>query len=586
MEELSSLAGTWDGEKRNVSKHASGLPQLPVDKKIPPRGWKCDQCDLRDNLWLNLTDGSILCGRKFFDGSGGNNHALDHYKEVKHPLAVKLGTITTSSADVYSYDEDDMVEDPFLEQHLKHFGINIAQLEKSEKSMLELEIEMNQKIGEWSIITESDAQLVPLFGPGYTGLFNLGNSCYLNSVIQVLFTIPEFQNRFYPPNAIFANSPADPAQDFNTQMAKLANGLLSGLYSKEPVTGPKQQEGIKPNMFKNLVGKGHPEFSTKRQQDAQEFFLHLINMVDRNSRLSGGDNPTQSLSFQVEERTECVSSHKVNYTTRTEYLLPLPVPLDKATNLKEYTEFEERRKLLEIAGERVEAKDIVRARIPLETCIDAFAADDIVEDFFSTAINGKTIAKKSSRLKTFPDFLMLQLKKFTLGDDWSPKKLDIAVDVPDLLDLARIRGNGLQPGEESLPEQQSRDNEDSGSGNSSSTTSSITFDASVLSQLTDMGFSIDACKRALYSTQNTGAEAAVGWLFEHNSDQDFNDPFTLDQPSASGQSSTGFVPSPDGIEMLKAMGLSEEHAKRGLQETVGLFMRLHFPCTGLRSRCT
>lgn len=32
--------------------------------------------------------------------------------------------------DVFSYDEDDMVEDPNLAQHLAHFGINIAQMEK------------------------------------------------------------------------------------------------------------------------------------------------------------------------------------------------------------------------------------------------------------------------------------------------------------------------------------------------------------------------------------------------------------------------------------------------------------------------
>lgn len=33
-------------------------------------------------------------------------------------------------------------------------------------------------------------------------------------------------------------------------------------------------------MFKALVGRGHPEFSTNRQQDAQEFLLHFINMVE------------------------------------------------------------------------------------------------------------------------------------------------------------------------------------------------------------------------------------------------------------------------------------------------------------------
>lgn len=32
--------------------------------------------------------------------------------------------------DVFSYDEDDMVEDPYLNKHLAHFGINIAAMQK------------------------------------------------------------------------------------------------------------------------------------------------------------------------------------------------------------------------------------------------------------------------------------------------------------------------------------------------------------------------------------------------------------------------------------------------------------------------
>ena len=39
---------------------------------------------------MNLTDGSIHCGRRNFDGSGGNNHAVDHYEETKYPLVTKL----------------------------------------------------------------------------------------------------------------------------------------------------------------------------------------------------------------------------------------------------------------------------------------------------------------------------------------------------------------------------------------------------------------------------------------------------------------------------------------------------------------
>jgi ubiquitin carboxyl-terminal hydrolase 5/13 len=54
---------------------------------------------------LNLTDGSILCGKWFFDSSGGNGHALEHYRDMGYPLAVKLGTITPDGAGEWTFAE-------------------------------------------------------------------------------------------------------------------------------------------------------------------------------------------------------------------------------------------------------------------------------------------------------------------------------------------------------------------------------------------------------------------------------------------------------------------------------------------------
>lgn len=108
--------------------------------------------------------------------------------------------------------------------------------------MTELEIDMNMRIGEWSIIQESGRELVPCYGPGYTGLVNLGNSCYLNSVMQVMFSLPEFKARlvclflslvaysstfffsfcvsryFDTREGIFQGAPANPTNDFEVQM--------------------------------------------------------------------------------------------------------------------------------------------------------------------------------------------------------------------------------------------------------------------------------------------------------------------------------------------------------------------------------
>ena len=58
--------------------------------------------------------------------------------------------------------------------------------------MVELEIDANQKIMEWDVIQEAGSKLEPIYGSSYTGIHNLGNSCYMNSVMQVLFSIPDF----------------------------------------------------------------------------------------------------------------------------------------------------------------------------------------------------------------------------------------------------------------------------------------------------------------------------------------------------------------------------------------------------------
>jgi ubiquitin carboxyl-terminal hydrolase 5/13 len=93
-ERKEQLAAWIAADKKQVSAYAMSLPQIDNGVVIPPSRWKCAKCDKKDNLWLNLTDGMILCGRKNWDGTGGNNHAIEHYKETSYPLAVKLGTIT------------------------------------------------------------------------------------------------------------------------------------------------------------------------------------------------------------------------------------------------------------------------------------------------------------------------------------------------------------------------------------------------------------------------------------------------------------------------------------------------------------
>ncbi|CAN0471080.1 unnamed protein product, partial [Hapterophycus canaliculatus] len=65
-------------------------------------------------------------------------------------------------------------------------------------------------------------------------------------------------------------------------MSKVASALLSGKYSSplpastgESTTGTPTEDDdlvvVAPRMFKHLVGQGHAEFSSGRQQDAAEY---------------------------------------------------------------------------------------------------------------------------------------------------------------------------------------------------------------------------------------------------------------------------------------------------------------------------
>uniref|UniRef100_UPI003AAA7D75 ubiquitin carboxyl-terminal hydrolase 5 isoform X6 n=1 Tax=Centroberyx gerrardi TaxID=166262 RepID=UPI003AAA7D75 len=563
----------WDGEVRQESRHAVDLKQLDNGLKIPPSGWRCEVCDLQENLWMNLTDGKVLCGRRYFDGSGGNNHALLHFQQTGHPLAVKLGTITPDGADVYSYDEDDMVLDPKLPEHLSHFGIDMMTMEKTERTMTELEIAVNQRVGEWEVIQESGTSLRPLSGSGLTGMKNLGNSCYLNSVMQVLFTVPDFQSKYVSNiDKIFDEAPSDPTQDFKTQVAKLGYGLLSGEYSK-PAPDPGDEHsaseprgdqiGIAPRMFKALVGRGHPEFSTNRQQDAQEFLLHFINMVERNCR--SGPNPSEAFRFLVEERIVCQQSQKAKYTQRVDYILQLPVPMDQATNTEELQEAERRR---EEADSSAGPAPTVRAQIPFTACMAALSEPEILTDFWSSAVQAKTTATKTTRFASFPDHLVIQIKKFTFGLDWVPKKLDVSIDVPDTLDLSALRGTGQQPGEELLPEVappplMTPDVE----------VKAPVLDDSTVSQLCEMGFPLEACRKAVYYTGNTGIDAAMNWVMGHMDDPDFSAPLVLPGcSSAPGTTPTESL-SEEHLATIVSMGFSRDQATKALRATSNVLER-------------
>ncbi|KDN42727.1 ubiquitinyl hydrolase [Tilletiaria anomala UBC 951] len=595
---------SWEEEIVNC-EHTDKLVQLEEDKRQkidssiktgqPER--HCSLCDLTSNLWLCLTCGNLGCGRAQFGGVGGNSHGLAHFKATGHPCSVKQGTITPEgSADVYCYACNDARLDNRLAEHLGNLGIVVANLSKTEKSMTELQVEQNLSF-DFSMMGEDGQKLQSVFGPGLTGLRNLGNSCYLASILQSLFSFPSFIRRYgdaYRQHSLVCENPL-PAACLECQLGKMADGLLSGRYSvpapalrntSEDADEVRFQAGIKPAMFKNLIGKGHSEFATMRQQDADEFFKHIVDCIQKENRrlqssaTAGGlapgaliDDVTSIFGFELEHRLQCTQCHRVRYKIeRQDAGLSLPVPLRPvAETASENMEVDFKQQApaegVGSAGAALAPANAVGKvkfePVSIDECLDLYTGTETIPDYACPQCKAKTIATKQTQFKTFPQVLAIAVRRFQLIG-WVPQKVDVKVQVPlglaeeqngGVLQLDHYLGHGMQEGEEELP--QDENSGDAGGGRLPQ------FDANAMSQLTAMGFPEIRCQKALLATGNTGdAEAAMTWLFSHMEDADIDDPIDLETYAAA---SGGTIAAALDTSMLEDMGFSKAQATKALR---------------------
>jgi len=86
---------------------------------------------------------------------------------------------------------------------------------------------------EYKVCQEEGVDLENAYGPGLTGLVNLGSSCYINSVMQMLVTVPDFVKNYTDASrALFQSmDPVQGQESFNWQLVKLVQGMVSGDYS-------------------------------------------------------------------------------------------------------------------------------------------------------------------------------------------------------------------------------------------------------------------------------------------------------------------------------------------------------------------
>jgi hypothetical protein len=89
--------------------------------------------------------------------------------------------------------------------------------------------------------------------------------------------------------------------------------------------------------------------------------------------------------------------------------------------------------------------------VDLRECLDLFTAPEEL-DYHCPACSKTVVATKQTLFTSFPDVLALQVRRFQLIN-WVPQKVDVPINIPlDSFSLDKYLGQGIQEGEEELPE--------------------------------------------------------------------------------------------------------------------------------------
>lgn len=440
-------------------------------------------------------------------------------------------------------------------------------------------------------ITEAGAHLIPVSGPGLQGLQNLGNSCYMNSVGQLLLSVPELAKRYGSNEKdgvashvlLTSVSPKDAPSDLLCQTTKLGCALTSGAFAGPPLesdanssTDPKYR--LQPRMFKHVVAGDHVEFRTGQQQDAAHFLQYMLEQMDRaemsaaaTKRLvppgDAGDplHVSSSLfSFGTTVRMVCSIDGRIKYKeSAPETMWSIPMPMEKAVVVEEGPELKRQKSDDE---SKTDTKPV--PTLTFQSCLDSWAADTPLDDYRWPHLQQNQVhssGTQHTRLTNFPRYLLVQMQRYTLGADWTPQKLEVNLDIPEEIDLTPLKETGPQDGEDLVPE------EDEPTAMDTSADAAPAIDEGALGQLMDMGFSMNGCKRALTAVGGSDVEAAMNWVFEHNSDPDFNDPMP-EAGSAAAAPSGGDSGVDEGVVMSLVENLgcfTMDQVRAALKETSG-----------------